>query len=133
MDLIADYEQILEDELLLCQSQYALYQEIAWQATSEMTRWQEREEKLASDLARLREARQLFSQQPGAAHQSSKVHYTPDSANAQGAHAGFLESRDYQEARESSLSRGAISLEGQLQLVTPCTTAHRHTREEVKM
>lgn len=61
MNYSTEYEQYLEKELARCDSLYAFCQEIAWLAASEMTALEHRQQKLLTDLERLREARKLFS------------------------------------------------------------------------
>lgn len=61
MDYSVQLERALEDELRQCESRYALFQELANIATSQMSYLETRGQSLASDLKRLREARILFS------------------------------------------------------------------------
>ena len=61
MNRSIEYEQYLEEELARCDSLYAFCQEIAWLAASEMTALEHRQQKLLTDLERLREARKLYS------------------------------------------------------------------------
>jgi hypothetical protein len=56
-----EYEQYLEQELLLCQRRHAFCQEISGLTNSEMVDLEHREQKLMTALQRLREARELFS------------------------------------------------------------------------
>lgn len=63
MNYSMEYEQYLEKELARCDSLYAFCQEIAWLAASEMAALEHRQQKLLTDLERLREARKLFSLQ----------------------------------------------------------------------
>ena len=60
MDLSADYERHLDQEMTRCDSLYAFYQELEWLVHSEMTDLERRIERLAADKERLSEARELY-------------------------------------------------------------------------
>ena len=58
---LTQYERYLEDELAHCDTRYALCQEMAWVAASEMTELENRQQHLVAQLERLREACRLLS------------------------------------------------------------------------
>jgi hypothetical protein len=82
MDYSEDYERYLEEQLLLCQRYYAFCQEIASQATSEMTELEQKEQKLGSDLARLREAREIYCHKQ-VSQLTVERYYTPNRSHLQ--------------------------------------------------
>jgi len=108
MDLFSEFEQSLESELSRCQSQYELYQEMDWIVKSNMTRLQEREEKIISDLERLREAHDLFSQTP-TAYQPDETDYTLYLENTQETVVGISWHRNYRKTRKASSSQNDAS------------------------
>jgi hypothetical protein len=95
MNFDIQLQRDLESELRQCQSRYALLQEMANIATSEMTDLEKREQAVSSALQRLHEAQALFSPDSTRLQYQDEYYYTPESGDLQEqSTTDFVESRE---------------------------------------
>lgn len=105
MDYSIQLERDLEDELDHCQSRYALFQEMANIATSQMSDLETKEQSLISDLKRLRRARTLFSPDSTRPLHQDESYYTPRPQDLQEqAATNFVGSRESVRSASSSVT-----------------------------